>query len=826
MSKKKKKKNNNKIAKEIRKTSIVEEMRESYLDYSMSVIVSRALPDVRDGLKPVQRRILYTMHEMGLKSGGKTKKSSAVVGQVLGRYHPHGDTSVYNAMVHLAQDFSLRYPLVIGQGNWGSIDKDPAAAPRYTEAKLSSEGQYLLKDIEMDTVDFTDNYDGTQQEPQVLPTPLPQLLLNGTLGIAVGMATNFLPHNLTEVCEAAINLLDNPDYTTEDLFQWIKGPDFPTGGVVYNQEELVSSYSQGKGPVKVRGKARIESKKRSAQIIIDEIPYRVNKASLVQKIARLIENDKLKGARLVRDESDRQGLRIVVEVKTSGYAKRILNRLYKYTKLQKTYHLNMVALVDGLQPKVLSLVDTLNYYLKHRQEVVKRRTEYELDKRQKRAHILEGLEKALVDIDKIIEVIKKSDDKGDARKKLQKEFGFSEKQADAILNIRLHRLSKLEKAEIEDELSEVRDRIKELEEILSSKEKVKEVVKKELEEAKEKYGDERRTAVVESKIKKFNQKDLVPKRKTFVILTEGGYIKRTKPKAYRTQKRGGKGIVGMKTREDDVVKDFVSVSTHDQLLLFSNLGKVYSLPVYSIAEGSRVSRGQGVANYVPLSSDEQILALFPQKMDEKRQYLVMATEKGKIKKSEKSEYQNIRSTGIKAIKLGKGDFLVSVDETSGQDEILLGTRKGKAIRFNEEDVRPTGRVTSGVKGIDLDKKDVVIGMNIVRQSDNKKKLTVLSLTEKGYGKRSELKEYRAQTRGGKGVILAKTKKKTGPVKYFQLLEGEKGDLVVISQKGAIMRTKIKDISILGRATFGVRIMKFKKKDKLAAALLFNKKTDK
>jgi len=806
-----------KTAKEVVPREVVDEMRDSYLDYAMSVIVSRALPDVRDGLKPVHRRILYSLYEMGLKASASTKKSSAIVGYCLGRYHPHGDSSVYYSMVGLAQDFTKRYPLVRGQGNFGSIDDDPPAAPRYTEAKLSVLGEELLSDIEKETVDFVDNYDGTFKEPSVLPSPVPQVLLNGTVGIAVGMATNILPHNLNELCDALNYLIDHPDATTEDLFQFVKGPDLPTGGIIYGQGELISTYSKGKGSVLNRGKAEVIEKDKGAKIVITEIPYRVNKAALVGKIAHLASEDKLKGVKNIRDESDRDGMRIVLEISPQGFPQRILNQLYRYTDLEKKHHINMVALVDGIQPRVLSLVDILNYYLAHRREVVVRRTKFDLDRSLKRQHILEGLMIALAHIDEVIAVIKKSEDRADAAKNLIKKFKLSELQAEAILEIKLHRLAKLEQIEIQGELKDIEKKIKTWKGLLASPKKVEKVIQQELEEMKKKHGDPRRTEIIPGQVKQISKKDLIPDQENFIIITQKGYIKRNQPEVYKIQKRGGRGIVGMKTVEGDIVEHFISVSTHDQLLFFTDSGKVYELPAYEIEEGSRVSRGRGLANYLPISADERVLSVLNQKTGDSQKYLVMATKKGMIKKTLKTEYQNIRKNGLQSINLKKGDSLESVVETSGSDRLMLITKKGKSIMFSEKNIRPTGRVTAGVKGIGIAKDDEVVGSAVIPSGSDLKKLQMFTLSEKGYGKRTILSNYRQQTRGGKGIITAKINTKTGNLIFAKLIDIEGYDLIVISAKGNIIRTKVKGVSILGRATSGVRIMKLASGDKIASA---------
>jgi len=813
---------------------IVTELKESYIDYAMSVIVSRALPDVRDGFKPVHRKILYAMNELGLSASGKFRKSAAVTGDVLAKYHPHGDTAVYESMVRMAQDFNMRYPLINGQGNWGSIDGDGAAAMRYTECKLTKIGELMLADIDRDTVKFVDNYDGTRQEPVVLPSPLPQLLLNGTLGIAVGMATNIPPHNLTEVLDASIHLLDHPKAETEDLFEFIQGPDFPTGGIIYDQKEIISAYSQGKGSILMRGTADIVEKKDGAeQIIITEIPYQVLKSTLVEDLANLVTEKKVEGIKDIRDLSDREGMRIVIDVKKGFEPKRILNRLYKFTNLQKSFHLNLLALVDGIQPEILSLSDVLKYFIKHREEVVIRRTKFDLEKAKDRAHILEGLMIALKNIDAVIQVIKKSADKDEARANLMKKFKLTEKQAVAILEMRLQTLAGLERKKIEDELKEILNLIKELLAILKSPEKLKTILKKEFIELKEKYGDKRRTKVVKGKLGEITEVDLVPLEETIVTLTTGGYIKRINPATYKIQKRGGKGIMGMKTMQEDIVEHFLTASTHDNLMFFTDSGKVFQTQVYEIPEGTRVARGRGVANFLEISNEEKVLSLVPMekpapnaKPEEKKdKYLVMVTKNGRIKKTSLDEFENVRKSGIIAIKLEKGDALKKVGKTSGEDDIILSTKNGIAIRFKEKDIRPMGRSAAGVKGIKLKKGDEVIGMDVIEKNppiDEKTKKPVkqylLVVMENGYGKRTEISQYKVQGRGGSGIKTAKITSKTGAIMMASIVEdvADEEDLIVISQHGQVIRTSVKSISVLGRATQGVRIMRLEEKDKVAS----------
>ena len=816
---------------------IVTELKESYIDYAMSVIVARALPDVRDGFKPVHRKILYAMNELGLGASAKFRKSAAVTGDVLAKYHPHGDTAVYESMVRMAQDFNLRYPLINGQGNWGSIDGDGAAAMRYTECKLTKIGEEMLRDIDKDTVQFVDNYDGTRQEPVVLPAPFPQLLLNGSLGIAVGMATNIPPHNLTEVTDALIHVLEHPKAETEDLFEFIQGPDFPTGGIIYDQKEIISAYSQGKGSILMRGKADVVEKKDGAeQIIITEIPYQVLKSTLVEDLANLVTEKKVEGIKDIRDLSDREGMRIVIDVKRGFQPQRILNRLYKFTNLQKTFHLNLLALVDGIQPEILSLVDVLKYFIKHREEVITRRTKFDLEKAKDRAHILEGLMIALKNIDAVIQTIKKSADREEAKANLIKKFELTEKQAVAILEMKLQTLAGLERQKIEDELKQLLELIKDLIAILKSPERLKTILKKELEDLKEKFGDKRRTKVVKGKLGEITEVDLVPLEDTIVTLTTGGYIKRINPATYKIQKRGGKGIMGMTTMQDDIVEHFLCASTHDNLMFFTDSGKVLQTQVYEIPEGTRVARGRGLLNFLELSNEEKVLSLVPiekpmpgKEVTKKYEYLVMVTKNGRIKKTALSEFENVRKSGIIAIKLEKGDALKKVVKTTGEDDIILATKNGVSIRFKEKDIRPMGRGAAGVKGLRLKGSDEVIGMDVIEKNpplDEKTqkpaKQYLLIVMENGYGKRTEVSQYKTQGRGGSGVKAAKITSKTGPVVLSSILqdivgEGEE-DLIVISRKGQVIRTGVKSISLLGRATQGVRIMRLDEGDKVASGV--------
>jgi len=824
----------------VKPREITEEMKDSYIDYAMSVIISRALPDVRDGLKPVHRRILYTMLEDGLRHDAKFRKSATVVGSCLGRYHPHGDIAVYDSLARMAQDFSLRYPLIQGQGNFGSIDNDPPAAQRYTECRLSKIGEETLKDIEKNTVDFVDNYDGTRREPTVLPSPLPQLLLNGSLGIAVGMATNIPPHNLAEVSDTLIYLIDHQKATTEDLFKFIKGPDFPTGGEIFNQKEIIQAYSQGKGPILTRGKTEVvEQKSGKLQIVISEIPYQVQKSALVEQLANLVQEKKIDGVKDIRDESDKEGLRIVIDLQQEAIAQKILNRLYKFSDLQKTFHLNMLALVDGIQPRVLNLAELLNYYLLHRKEVVYRRVKYDLEKAKERVHILEGLNKCLGKIDEVIRVIKNSANREEAKNNLMKRFKLTEIQANAILETKLSALAKLERKKIEDELKEMLSKIKEWTFILKSPQKIKEAIKKELRDLKENFGDERRTKVHLQKVGEIAEEDLIPLEETIITITQGGYIKRLNPATYKIQKRGGKGILGMKTVGEDIVEHFLTAQTHDALLFFSDSGKVFRTPVYEIPEGTRVAKGRGLLNFLEISPQEKVLSLMPLGGANQglSKYLAIATKDGIIKKTALEEFENVRRSGLIAITLKKGDALRKVSKTTGEDEIILVTKKGQSIRFKEKEIRSMGRSAAGVKGIRLKKGDEVVGMDVIKAQSSKLKAQsskeyLLVVTENGYGKRTDLKEYRLQGRGGTGIKTAKVTPKTGNLVASKALttrvlaKGEneakaslpdEEDLIVISQRGQVIRTAISSIAVLSRPTQGVRIMRLEEGDKVASA---------
>ena len=797
------------------------EMRKSYLDYAMSVIVSRALPDARDGLKPVHRRILYAMWNIGLRASGKFRKSATVVGEVLGKYHPHGDAAVYESMVRLAQDFSMRYPLVKGQGNFGSMDGDSAAAMRYTEAKMSAISEELLFDIEKNTIDFSPNFDGSQKEPQVLPAKLPNLLLNGTMGIAVGMATNIPPHNLNELTNAIVHLIDNPEATIEDLTEFVKGPDFPTGGIIYNKKDILQAYTTGRSGIVLRGRANIEEEKNGLfKIVITEIPYQVNKATLVEKIAFLVKSKKLIGIRDLRDESDRNGVRVVVYLKKDSYPKKILNSLYKHTQLQETFHINMLALINGIQPKVLTLKIALEEYIKHREIIIRRRTQFDLNKAKERAHILEGLMIALNNIDAIIKIIKASKDKEIAKLNLIKKFKLSERQAIAILEMRLQNLANLEKIRLENELKEKLELIKKLENILKSNTKVKNIVKKELIALNEKFGDERKTKVIASGVKEFNTEDLVPNEEAMVMMTRDGYIKRMSPDTFKIQGRGGKGVIGLSTKEEDMIEFMFSLTTHSDVLFFTTKGRVFQLKAYEIPQASRTAKGQAIVNFLQLLSNEKVTSILPLDKIKKNKYLFFATEKGLVKKVKLELFDNLRKSGLIAIKIKDEDKLIWAKPTSGKDEIQLVTSNGQAIRFSEKDVRDMGRTAAGVHGIRLKKDDIVIGMGVIKTNPEKiKKYQIISVMEQGFGKRTALNLYKVQGRGGFGIKTAKVTTKTGKLINAFIVNKEnmkEKDLVIISSNGQVIRTSFKSVNQSGRDTQGVRLMRFKdKNDKVA-----------
>jgi len=791
------------------------EMETSYLSYAMSVIVSRALPDVRDGLKPVHRRILYVMNNAGLRHTAKFRKSANVVGEVMGKYHPHGDSAIYESMVRMAQDWAMRYPLVDGQGNFGSIDGYSAAAMRYTEARMSAIAEEMLHDIDKDTVDFRPNFDGFEREPTVLPAKLPNLLLNGQVGIAVGMATNIPPHNLGELVDAVQHLIDNPEATSMDLANFVHGPDFPTGGTIYGKESIRTAYGTGKGGVVVRAKAEIiEDKKDNFQIVVTQIPYQVNKSTLVEKIADLHKEKRIVGIADLRDESSREGMRIVIELKKDSYPNKILNQLYKLTPMQTTFHFNMLALVDGIQPRVMNLEMILREYLKHRQVVVRRRTEFELKKARDRAHILEGLKIALDNIDEVIKTIRASKSSDVAQVALIKQFGLSILQAKAILAMQLRTLTGLEREKIEKELAELMKLIAELEKILSSEAEILKVISGELAEIKSKYGDERRTIVVPNELGKFSDEELVPNEQVIVTLTNGNYIKRIAANTYKAQGRGGKGIMGMTTKEEDVVEHLVQTFNHDYLLFFTNKGRVFRLKSYEVPSASRTAKGQPVVNLLQLQPEERVTALISLPSTLNTGYLFMATRNGTVKKTALSDYANVRSSGLITIKLDAGDELGWVKYTTGQDEIVISTALAQAIRFKESDARPMGRATRGVRGIRLRPNDVVVGVDVAKADTE-----LLVVMENGYGKRTKIGQFSTHARGGVGIKAGVVSDKTGKAIDVRAINNAADDLVIVSAQGQVIRQAVKDISLIGRATQGVRIMRMKDGDKVASIAL-------
>lgn len=820
------KKEENKVPEVLRTEQIVrenisEQMKKSYLDYAMSVITSRALPDVRDGLKPVHRRIIYAMHDIGLTSSSKFKKSASVVGDVLAKYHPHGDVAVYDTMVGMAQDFTYRYPLIWGQGNFGSIDGDSAAAYRYTEAKMQKITAELLADIGKETVDFVPNYDGTKREPIVLPTQVPSVLLNGGLGIAVGMATNIPPHNLTEVCNAAMELIDNPSASTKDLMNHIKGPDFPLGGTIFNKKDILEAYETGRGGVVCRGDAEIvETDKGFSQIVITSIPFRVNKATLVEKIALLFQEKKLQGLKDLRDESTKD-IRVVVELKRGTQPQKILNTLYKNTQLEENFNFNMVMLVDGV-PQLMNLKSTLQEFVKHRQQVVRRATEFDLKKAEARAHILEGLKKALDHIDEIIALIKKSKDTKEAHENLMKAFKFSDLQATAILEMKLQKLASLERKKIEDELKELKQIIADLKAILADPKKILKIIKDQLGRIVETYGDSRRTKVVAGKVGDISVEDLIPEEESTLILTAGGYIKRTNPSEFKTQKRGGVGVVDMDTKDEDVISEFMTASTHADILFFSSKGKVYSTKMYDIPEGRRATKGKFISNFLPLDSEEKITSVVSLTKDSKEKVdsLMMVTKNGTIKKTEAAAFFGIRSNGLIAITLDAGDELMDARFIMKGDEINLTTRKGQSIRFEESEIRQMGRNAAGVRGVKLGKKDdSVVSMAIITKDMKDSELLVIS--DNGYGKCTPLDEYKTQGRGGSGIKAMKVTDKTGDVVGARVVSrSEHTEVIAMSLKSQVIRLNLSDVPTLGRDTQGVRIMKLYEGDAVANFVRF------
>jgi len=779
---------------------IEDEMRESFLDYSMSVIVQRALPDVRDGLKPVHRRILYAMHELGLVPGRPYKKSATVVGDVLGKYHPHGDVAVYDSLVRMVQDFSLRYPLVDGQGNFGSVDGDPPAAYRYTEARLTRIAMTMLEDIDKNTVQFVPNFDDRLQEPTVLPARLPNLIVNGTAGIAVGMATNIPPHNLGETVEAINHLVDHPDASIKDLRKFIKGPDFPTGAIIYGREGIKECYEKGRGRMVLRARAVVEEKESTGkqQIVVAEIPYQVNKANLIAQIAELVNDKRIDGIADIQDYSDREGMRIVIDLKRDAVPAVVLNQLYKHSQMQTTFGAIMLALVDGA-PKEMNLKEILEHFIEHRHTVIVRRTEFELKRAQDREHILEGLKIAVDNIDEVVKIIRKSKDTPTADASLRKRFKLSEKQSAEILNMRLARLTALEITKLEDELKEVRKFIKECKEILGSKPRRLKILKEELSELAHGFGDERRTEIVADQ-GEFSIEDLIAEEDMVITVSHAGYIKRLPVSAYRRQRRGGRGVISAHTKEDDWVEHLFIASTHDYVMFFTQQGQCYWLKVHEIPQAARAARGKPILSCIAMKPDERLASLVPVREFSEDQYLLFATKQGVVKKTRLSEFGNPRSVGIRAINIEKGDELIDVQVTDGRNDIVLATHHGMSIRFHEKDVRDMGRTATGVKGIELDKKDQVIDMVVVRR-----KSTLLTVTEKGMGKRSELDEYRVQHRGGRGIITLKRADKTGNIVALKEVLPD-DELMMITKKGIMIRVPVEGIRISGRNTQGVKIM--------------------
>jgi DNA gyrase subunit A len=798
------------VAKSLKDVKIEDEMKNCYIDYAMSVIIGRALPDVRDGLKPVHRRILYAMHQMGMTPDKPFRKSARIVGEVLGKYHPHGDSSVYDAMVRMAQDFSTRYLTVNGQGNFGSIDGDGAAAMRYTEAKMSKIAVEMLRDINKDTVDFIDNFDGSEKEPSVLPARFPHLLANGSQGIAVGMATNIPPHNLGEVCDGTIAYIDNPDITVDELMQTIKGPDFPTAGVILGKGGIRDAYSTGRGRIKVRSKVDIKQTKRGKQqIIVSELPYMVNKAKLIQKIAELVKDKTVEGITDIRDETDlKHGIRIVIDLKRDANATIILNQLYKHTQLQDTYGVIMLALVDG-QPKILNLKQILYYYVEHQKEVVVRRTKFDLKKAEARAHILEGYRIALDNIDAVIKIIRESRDAKIAKARLMENFTLTDIQAQAILDMRLQRLTGLEREKIEEEYAALEKKIAEYKAILADEQLVLNIIKDQLRELKENYGDPRRTSF-DIDMDDFDMEDLIKEEEVVVTMTHIGYVKRISADTYRSQKRGGKGISALSTRENDFIEHIFTCSSHDDLLFFTNKGKYYNLKAYEIPVGGRTARGTAIVNILDLDSDENITTMIQIKdFGEPGKYLAMATRQGLIKKTALSDYSSSRKNGINGIKLKDDDELINVRIADDSEDVVMGTHEGYAIRFHVADIRPTGRTSMGVRGINLRSGDEVVGMDILSDTSD-----VLCVSEKGYGKRTPAEQYRIQNRGGKGVQTYKCSKKTGKLVGFNVID-DGGEIMMINNEGIVIKLKTDDISQIGRSTQGVRLMRLKGDERIA-----------
>jgi DNA gyrase subunit A len=807
----------------IEKREITSELSQSYLEYAISTIVSRALPDVRDGLKPVQRRILWDMWETGATSTAKFRKSAKVVGDTMGQYHPHGDSAIYDAMVRMTQDFSLRYPLIHGQGNFGSIDGDGAAAMRYTEAKLAKIADELLEDIDKETVEWGPNYDGSRDEPRVLPARLPNLLLNGTMGIAVGMATSIPPHNLGEVASAILHLSENPKATSEDLLEFIKGPDFPTGGIIFDKRAIKEAYVTGKGGITMRAKTDIaERKKGQFDIVITEIPYQVNKAELIKEMAILVTDKKIEGVRDIRDESDREGLRMVVELKNDAAPQKVLNQLFKHTNLQKDFHFNMIALVNSIEPRLLSVKEILSEYIEWRKVVVRRRAEFDLKKAKDRAHILEGLSKALSQIDKVIACIKKSEDRDDARANLMKQFKFTEIQANAILEMRLQTLANLEQEKIENELKEKLALIASLEALLKSPAKILKQVTDELKSLVERHGNPRKTQVVPTAIGEFREEDLVPEEEAIITLSAGGYVKRMSPDTFSAQHRGGKGLIGSGVGDDDFIEQSLRANTHNDILFFTDRGRTFQTKVYEIPVGSRTAKGRAIQNFLELTTGENISAIVSYSAKEAKQemYLVMVTQSGVVKKTALEQFANIRRNGIIAINLQKGDLLKWVGVSHGKDEMIMTTAGGQSIRFKETNVRPMGRTAGGIRGMRIRSSDKVAGFDILKAAEKEEQKTarLLVVMENGFGKLTPLKEYKVQNRGGSGIKTANITAKTGKLISARVVTSET-EIFALSQKGQIIRTQLESIRETGRAAQGVKIMNLAAGDKLATIVI-------
>lgn len=804
---------------------IVREMQSSYLDYAMSVIVARALPDVRDGLKPIHRRILYGMREMGIRANSRYVKSARVTGEVMGKYHPHGNAAIYDAMVRLAQPFSMSMMLVDGQGNFGSIDGDGAAAERYTEARMTKLSEEILADLDKETVDFAPTYDGSLKEPTVLPAKVPNLLLNGTLGIAVGMATNIPPHNLGELCDGIVSLIDNPEATVEELMEHVKGPDFPTAAELYAGTGVRDAYLTGRGKFNLRAVANIEEKKGGFRIIITEIPYQVNKADMVAKIADLVKDKKIDGITDIRDESNREGIRVVIELKANSYPKKVLNKLYELTPLQTTYHVNMLALVDEIEPRVLSLKEVFQEFVKHRQVVVRRRAEYDLARAKERAHILEGLLIALDNIDEVVKIIRGSKNREIARDQLMAKFKLSEIQANAILDMRLSSLVGLERQRLQDEYDEKMKLIAHLEDLLAHEEKILAVIREETLEIKEKYAIPRRTKIINADLKGFTAEDLIPNEDVIISLTKTNYIKRVSRDTYRSQGRGGKGVAGMGTKDEDEVAYLLSAKTHDHVYFFTDQGKLYRTRVYELPQGSRQAKGQAIVNVIQIGQNEKVTAvLCLPKEFETSGYFIMGTTDGTVKKTEVNAYANVRKTGIIAIKLAAGNHLAWVKPTSGKDNVLMVTAKAQAILFKEEEIRATGRSAAGVRGMKLRPDDRIVSMDVLTD-EALKKGAMLVVFENGFGKRTSLTEFDIQHRGGMGIKAGAVTPKVGNVVHASVVEGDKGEIMMISAKGTVLKTELKSVKKLGRVTQGVTLMRFNNDDKVASVAVLGEKEE-